>query len=282
MSRATRLFLLSALVALLCASALHLLTLLGVGNAWAATQHLALFGWVTLMIMAVNYHTLPVFSARDFPDQRVALVQCGVQGLGLALTTAGLLAGVGALVVAGLLAELAAALLFVANVALLMRYGKPRPNRPPVPPVPDQQLIDRVGTRATSVAGICLPLSLLLLLLARVAPPARGEWWLAGEHAAALGWVMLMIMGVAFHVLPRFTGKGLRGLAWARAQLALHLAALLLLVAGLLLGLPLLFALGGAGVALALALFAYTVWPALQPLRQSPQAIPLTLKERRR
>jgi hypothetical protein len=282
MSGATRLFLWSALAALLGASALHLLALLGFGSVWAATLHLALFGWVTQMIMAVNYHMLPVFTARDFPSRRVAPLQWGLHVIGLALTTAGLLAGVGALVVAGLLAELAAALVFIANVALLLRFGRRRAVRPPLPPVPGQSRIDRMGTLATAAAGVCLPLALLLMLWARVVPPARGEWWLAGEHLAALGWIMLMIMGVAFHVLPRFTGKGLRGVAWARAQLGVHLAALPALVLGLVLGMPRLFALGAAGVALSLALFAYTVYPALRPLRRPPGALPLTLKERSR
>ena len=31
---------------------------------------------------------------------------------------------------------------------------------------------------------------------------------LAAEHLVVLGWVMLMIVGVAYHVLPRFSGCG--------------------------------------------------------------------------
>ena len=64
---APRAFLIGALFALPGAALLHLLALLGVPGAWPAMVHLTIFGWITAMIMAVNYHTLPVFSARDFP-----------------------------------------------------------------------------------------------------------------------------------------------------------------------------------------------------------------------
>ncbi|HWQ11416.1 MAG TPA: hypothetical protein VNL77_01380, partial [Roseiflexaceae bacterium] len=96
---------------------------------------------------------------------------------------------------------------------------------------------------------------------------------------AALGWVTLMIVGVAYHVLPRFSGRRLRGAVWAWAQLACHLTGLALIVAGLGLGLPRAFATGGALVALAAALFAYTIWPALSAVRPRPGTIELKPRE---
>jgi hypothetical protein len=75
-----------------------------------------------------------------------------------------------------------------------------------------------------------------------------------------------MIVGVAYHVLPRFTGLSTRGLPWARAQLTCHFAALILMVLALGLGWSWLFALSGLLMTLALALFAWTVWPTLKPL----------------
>jgi hypothetical protein len=103
---------------------------------------------------------------------------------------------------------------------------------------------------------------------------------LAAEHLATLGWIMLMIAGVAYHVLPRFSGRRIRALRWARAHLLCHIVALVLIVVGLGGGLGYVFALSGMLMAAALALFAWTVWPTLVVIRQRPQPIPLVLTER--
>jgi hypothetical protein len=169
--------------------------------------------------------------------------------------------------------------MFVVNVVQLFRRGTPRA-RPAPPPIANQPRIDRLGTHATKASGMCLPLALGLLLGSRMGWP--GEWALAAEHLAALGWIMLMIVGVAYHVLPRFTGVGVRGIGWARAQLACHLGGLLIMVPALGFGWAGLFAIGGALVASATGLFAWTIWPALQPIRQRPGSIALTIKEHSR
>jgi hypothetical protein len=266
MTASTRAFLVLGLIALPCAAALHLLALLGVAGTWAAMVHLTLFGWITLMITAVNYHVLPVFTGRDFPAPRLIWAHCATLGAGLALATAGLLATWDAGVAAGLLLQLGAALLFMVNTILLLTRGVRRA-RPPLPPaIHEQARVDRVGTGATTMAGLSLPVALLLLLAACLGW-ISGAWVLAAEHLATLGWLMLMIVGVAYHVLPRFSGRAMRGPGWARAQLLCHLAALGLMVPALGFGWERAFAAGGALMAIALGLFAWSVWPTLQAMR---------------
>lgn len=277
MHATTRAWFAAALLLLVVAALLHAALLLGASALWAPLVHLTLFGWVTAMIVAVNYHTVPVFSGRDFPDARPIWAQLGAFLAGVALVPAGQLAAAPALVAAGLGLELAAALLFALNLALLLTRG-PRRGPPPPSPVPGQPAVDRVGTRATAAAGLCLPAALALLLGARLGL-VGGEWWLVAEHLAALGWVMLMIVGVALHVLPRFSGRATRGAAWARAQLGLHVAALAMIVLGLGLGRGALFAAGGATMAAALALFAWAVWPTLRAVAARPPLITPTVKE---
>jgi hypothetical protein len=262
MSRSTRAFLIAALIVLPAAALLNLLALMGMAGAWPAMVHLTLFGWITLMIVAVNYHTMPVFSGRDFPFPRLIWGHWAALSAGLALATAGTLAGWGGAVAAGLLLELAAALLFVANTILLFARGAKRPHSAPTPPIAGQAQVDRIGTTATKAAGVSLPLALLGLLAQRL-DWIGGGWLLAAEHLATLGWLMLMIAGVAYHVLPRFSGRGTRGPRWARAQVACHLGALALIVPALGLGWVHIFALGGLLMALAVGLFAWTVWPAI-------------------
>lgn len=274
----TRAWFALSLLLLVGAALLHTALLLGASAAWAALVHLTLFGWVSGMIIAVNYHTLPVFTGRDFPHTAPIWTQLGAFLTGIALVVAGLLVTINALVIAGLALELLAALLFMLNVALLMTRGVRRRQPPPPPPVVGQGAIDKLGTRATSFAGVCLPLALLLMLGGR-AGLISGVWWLAAEHLAALGWVMLMIVGVALHILPRFSGHATRGHSWARAQLGLHLLALSLILVGLGYDWGSLFAAGGLTMSAALGLFAWTIWPTLRVVTARPTLLTPTVKE---
>jgi len=193
----------------------------------------------------------------------------------------GLLARLTALLLTGIVLQICAALLFAANIVLLFRCGAPRPGRPLLPLVAEQPQVDRVGTQATRSAGMCLLLALLLLLGA-YSGWLHGEWVLAAEHLAALGWIMLTIVGVAYHMLPRFNGRGVRGPGWARVQVACHTGALVLMVPALGLGIGWLFAVGGLWMAMAVSLFIWTIWPALQRQDFQPAAVALMLKERPR
>jgi hypothetical protein len=263
MTSSTRTFFVVSLGALVGAAVLHLLFLLGSPRAWAAMVHLTLFGWVTGMIFAVNYHTMPVFAARDFPYPRLIHAHAASFTLGVALASLALVLGSGSVLVVGLLLELLASLLFVANTMLLFLRGTKRPHGAAPPPFPEQTAVDRLGTQATKLAALCLPLALLLLLLTHLVW-VGSTWWLAAEHLATLGWMMLMIGGVAYHILPRFSGQPTRGPDWARAHLLCHAAALALMVAALGFGWTQLFVLGGSLMALALGLFAWTLWPSVQ------------------
>ena len=262
MSRSTRAFFVAALIALPGAALLHLLALLGVSRTWPAMVHLMLFGWFTAMIYAVNFHTMPVFSARDFPYPRLIWAQWAAWATGAALATDGILADSRGSEVIGLLLQLIAALIFVANTILLFVRGPRRPYRPLPPPIASQPRVDRIGTRATKLAGLSLPLAFLLLLAVRL-EWISGSWLLAAEHLATLGWLMLMIVGVAYHVLPRFSGVGTRGPAWASAQLLCHVGALALMVLALGFAWTWAFTAGGLLMVLALGLFAWTVWPTI-------------------
>lgn len=287
MSGGARAFLIAALAALPTAALLHLLALLGLGSAWPAMVHLTLFGWITAMICAVSYHTMPVFTARDFPAPGLIWLHWAAFCVGVGLACAGLLLVWNPLVAAGLLLQALAALLFSANGILLIWRGPRRPRRPPPPPIAGQPQVDKIATRATSAAGLALPPALLLLLATRQGW-VGGAWVLAAEHLAALGWTLLMIVGVAYHVLPRFSGLATRGPAWARAQLGCHLAALALMVPALGLGWTAAFAAGALLMALALGLFAWTVWPTIRRLEVGPRRVPphqspmIPLEERRR
>ncbi len=54
----------------------------------------------------------------------------------------------------------------------------------------------------------------------------------AHAHANLLGFVSMLIFGVAYHVLPRFVGRPLVGERWAMAQLWIQNVGLAAMVAG--------------------------------------------------
>ena len=276
MSAPTRAFVASSLAALVGAALLHLLVLAGQLQRWPAMVHLALLGWATGMIFAVSYHTMPRFAARDFPYPRLIGAHWVTFSGGVALAAAPLGNGqeVGIL---GLVLEGVAALLFVANTLLLFLRGREHAQPAPLPATTIQAEVDRSGTLATQGAALCLPIALVLLLLVRLRWIAAG-WLLAAEHLVVLGWLMLMMVGVAYHVLPRFSQRRVRGAGWARAQVALHGAALAVMIPALGFGWTPLFPVGGILMALAIGLFAWTVWPTLEPLR--PQPVPVRATHR--
>jgi cbb3-type cytochrome oxidase subunit 1 len=99
--------------------------------------------------------------------------------------------------------------------------------------------------------------------------PAAVAYRPAHVHANLLGFVSMMIFGVAYHVIPRFTGNPLHRRALAVAHLYVANAGLALLVAGWIarvqwsgIGTPMVRA-GAALSAVGALLFIYNLWRTL-------------------
>lgn len=91
----------------------------------------------------------------------------------------------------------------------------------------------------------------------------------AHVHAALVGFVLMMIFGVAYHVMPRFNARPLKSRTMARAHLWVHNLGLVLMVSGWLLR-PSLYRtgnvslqVGGVIMALGLSMFIYNIWKTL-------------------
>lgn len=107
-------------------------------------------------------------------------------------------------------------------------------------------------------------------------------WWPAQHlvyrpahgHAHLLGFVSMMIFGVAYHVIPRFAGNPLRSRRMAFIHLWLANLGLAGMVGGWILrgwvgfGTPLLAA-GGALTAIGAFLFIYNIWVTLGPAKRT-------------
>ena len=118
--------------------------------------------------------------------------------------------------------------------------------------------------------------------VAMAAHPAWVVYRTAHLHMALLGFVTMMIFGVAYHVIPRFTGNALHSRRLATVHWWIANAGLAALVAGFVArvhvpasALPVLTA-GGALAAMGAYLFIYNLWRTIdgRPVSR-PAAIPL-------
>ncbi|WP_110517675.1 hypothetical protein [Herpetosiphon llansteffanensis] len=277
MARHSKLFWLSGLAALLLATVVHLALTAAGPQRWDAWVHLLLYGWISCSIFAVNYHTTPVFSGRNFPKPAWLEVHWLVWSLGVILASSGLVWYSQLSYRLGLGLEWLGSWLFMANIVQLLRSPKLRPS---MPSSPQQQQIDRLSTLATKTSGASLPVA-LSLILAREFGLIHARWLLSAEHLLTLGWMMLMIIGVGCHVLPRWSGQATRNPGWLRAGLGLHHVGLLCIVLGLGFDLPAVFALGASLVFCALCCCVWLLVPALATVA-AKQAHQLSIVQPRR
>jgi cytochrome c oxidase cbb3-type subunit 1 len=110
--------------------------------------------------------------------------------------------------------------------------------------------------------------------------PAAVAFRPAHLHANLLGFVSMMIFGVAYHVMPRFTGRPLHSVRAATLHLWVANLGLAGMVSGFILrayrwspGAVLLGA-GGVLAATGAFLFIYNIWLTLEPPRARPGALP--------
>ena len=84
-------------------------------------------------------------------------------------------------------------------------------------------------------------------------------------HLFTLGFMLLMIYGLASHMLPRFTGNPIREGAWPWLQMGLAHGGVIGYAAGYLAGRHTLIVVGAVLTWLSLTIFTFRVWPVLWP-----------------
>ncbi|HKK13144.1 MAG TPA: thioredoxin family protein [Gammaproteobacteria bacterium] len=135
--------------------------------------------------------------------------------------------------------------------------------------------VHQVGLGLALASRVAILSSVVYLSLAGAALPVyhglfiNGPARVAPLHVFTLGFVVFMIYGLGDHMLPRFTGNPIRMGAWPWAQLGLAHGGVWGLVLGFFFQLHPLQIAGGVAAWLALALFAFRLWPVLWPPARS-------------
>lgn len=165
-----------------------------------ALTHLITLGWITMTIMGASYQLIPVALGVGLYSERLARIQFWFMLVGTLGMVGHFWIGRWGGLIASAFLVLIASSLYLANLGMTLQ-GLPRWN-----------------VTAKSIAAALLFFAATVVLgnlmaLDKVLNFLRGEFLgiLHGHfHLAALGWVTMMISGVAYHLIPMFTLSELR------------------------------------------------------------------------
>ncbi len=159
-----------------------------------------IFGFIMMLIFGMSYNLIPIFSRRlTFHSNKMIIIHLILANLALAFMVASyLFQDIFTLLhLTFSLLWLIGAILYVANIMLTVR----KPPHDYKTPVKENTIkLDKIASKFTTSAGLYVVLGAFLLLLQDVIIPFP-----VIVHWHTTGVVMLMIIGVGYHVFPRIT-----------------------------------------------------------------------------
>ena len=165
--------------------------------------YLPALGFIGLMIMGMAQQFIPLYSGRELWSGKGALLQVSVSVAGVAL----LLPLNALLEVVGLALWLLGTLLFLLWILMTLRSEK-LPVRPQGKHA-EFHAMDVLGIPMTSAAVFYLIAASVGFLLAALSDAPivafASDHWFSFFHLYTLGFILLMVFGVGFHLFPRFT-----------------------------------------------------------------------------
>lgn len=166
--------------------------------------YLPALGFIGLMIMGMAQQFIPLYSGRELWSGRGALTQVMVSIAGVVL----LLLNNSFLESLGLSLWLLGTVLFLLWILMTFRSAK-LPVRPKGKHV-EFHSMDRLGIPMTTAAVLYLIVAstgfwLSSSLLGSPLVPLAATQWFSFFHLYTLGFILLMVFGVGFHLFPRFT-----------------------------------------------------------------------------
>lgn len=223
------------------AAALLFLTLGFLGLVWVAPQladgtylsprvagvtHLFTLGWLTMTIFGATYQLLPVALGAPVTSERMGHASFAAFAPGVAIFSLGVMRESSVLHHLGIALVTLGIVLVVTNVALSLPRAKRR------------DVTSRAVAIAVSFLSLTLVLGVVLLhnLHTGFLGGARVHVLAIHLHVALLGWVFVMIIGMAHRLLPMFLIAHGADTRWTARALAFLVPGVLILAAGLALG----------------------------------------------
>ena len=174
--------------------------------------HLNLLGWVSMMIMGVSYFVIPVFIRKNpFSEKALTLhlISANVGIIGMSACFA--LQNYDLLPVFAVI-EVFSVYLFLFNIVGTAIKGVPVQSSPPEWEfliVEADEEADRWASYFTQAATFYFVIA--CSLGGYISLSASGWSYLKVHfHLNLVGWVTMMIYGVAYHIFPRFSGRDLK------------------------------------------------------------------------
>lgn len=171
---------------------------------WEASISLAVLAGIFPMILAVNTRIVPVFSRRDWVNATLVRAMVVLALIGGWTVFLGRMSERDFIVTLGSGISLLAGVLFLFNIGQLFRQKTPVRPAPPLP-FPAQARADKVAINFTRLSAVWLLIGLIVGFVTSIHTPETGRWELVWAHAMLVGFVLSMVSGVTYHVLPRWT-----------------------------------------------------------------------------
>lgn len=186
----------------------------------AAVAHLFTLGWITTSVMGALYQLLPVALGGRFPSRRLGHLTFGLHVVGVSGFEYGLASGRPPVIIAGAATVGTGLLLFAGHLAAAL-WSAPR-----------RDTTWGCLAAADGFLVVAVSLGVLLAVNLRTGFLGPGRFLLIALHlhVAAIGWVLLVIVGVSRRLLPMFllshgvTEEPGRAAAWLLALGAAVLA----------------------------------------------------------
>ena len=197
--------------------------------------HINLLGWVSMMIIGVSYFVIPVFLKKAPYSERAItlhfiLANLGIIGMSIALIDLQM-----TLLAISAVIEALSAYLFLFNIISTAIKGRPLDEIPSVGRFltgENDGEVDKWASSFTQAATFYFVGGCTLGAYIALSPAGWG-YLRIHFHVNLLGWVTMMIYGVAYHIFPRFSGNPVRVVSLVRTNYIIANAGLLLMIAAL-------------------------------------------------
>lgn len=199
-------------------------------------SHINLLGWVSMMIIGVTYFVIPLFVKREpfsnfFFTLHFVTANLGIVGMTVAFTNWNM-----KLLVVSAIVEAFSSYLYLFNIVSTAVKGTPSsPRNASVGQFLMEKADDTTDKWATFFTQVSTTYFIIGSTLGAYMTiyPGSLSYFRVHFHVTLLGWVTMMIYGVAYHIFPRFSNALVRYVPLVRANFILANIGLVFMTASL-------------------------------------------------